>query len=242
VAVMAVGLAGLGCGAQQLGGGPQRQRDGGAPSLDAGCPPLGKMVCMPAIPGCSSLAPVCLNGAWTCPPNAGYYYGQTCEPPLCDLPLPSGCSCDTDTGAVTCRDAGAPCPGSAPDGSIIACVASCSDTTALSSVCTAGVWSCPTGTVDVTTCGRADAGTSCPAYGQDGGLQSLSCVYSCSSDTGVNAICVSGTWQCPAGAFSTKQCPRFCSLSPPPPPGCMCNPMNGILTCESDAGAGGHGG
>jgi hypothetical protein len=156
VSMVAVGLLGpVGCGSQQLGGGPQQARDGGGPGDDAGCGPLGKIACAPQIPGCtteSPTAPVCVNGVWTCPPDA--VYSTTCEP-VCDTSLPFGCTCDNITGAITCRDAGISCPASASDGSVTACVADCNDDVALVSMtCTGGVWSCPPGTMDLRACQR----------------------------------------------------------------------------------------
>jgi hypothetical protein len=149
-----VGLAGLlGCAQQQLGGGPQPGRDGG---VDAGCGPLGKMTCA-APTGCgttTAVAPICVKGAWTCPPSIGY--GQTCEPPICLLPLPSGCTCDPATGMTTCRDAGtdagATCPSPEIDGGILGC--GCGSDTSPPPVCVAGMWACPRTGGPLTVCPR----------------------------------------------------------------------------------------
>lgn len=239
---VAVGLVGLfGCAQQQLGGGPH---DGGGPGDDAGCGPLGKMVCVaPTYYGCTTttIAPVCLNGAWTCPPDVGAPLG--CEPPVCGGSLSRGCTCNAATGVTTCVDAGAVCPADVPDGSVLYCVSNCSDHTAVVSTCTAGIWSCPSGTMDLRDCPR-DGGAACPPSGADGGF--FYCTYDCANDTGVPpaALCVAGTWQCPTGAFKASLCPPTCIG--PPAPGCTCEPSTKVMTCQHDGGAdaapGGHGG
>jgi hypothetical protein len=153
----------LGCAQQQLGGDPQQPHDGGGPGVDAGCGPLGKMVCTAPTNNCgatTTVQPVCLNGTWTCPPDVGA--SQSCEPPVCLFPLPSGCTCDPASGVSTCRDAGVLCPDNAPDGSVLYCVGNCSNDTALVSTCDGGVWSCPPGTVDIRTCGSSSRYCSLP--------------------------------------------------------------------------------
>ncbi|HEY6477272.1 MAG TPA: hypothetical protein VI456_11875 [Polyangia bacterium] len=236
---VAAGLTGLlGCAQQQLGGGPP---DAGVPGDDAGCGPLGKMVCAAPISGCgptTSIAPVCLNGSWTCPPNVGTTLG--CEPPICGGSLPFGCTCNPATGVTTCADAGGICPADTPDGSVLFCVASCGDHTATVSTCEGGTWRCPSGTIDIRDCPR-DGGTSCPSLESDGGF--FAC--GCGSDSTLDPVCVGGSWSCPPATGDLTVCPRYCSLSPPPP-GCTCNPASGALTCKHDGGADaapdGHGG
>jgi hypothetical protein len=230
----------LGCAQQQLGGVP---RDGG-PGADAGCGPPGKLACSVAT-GCTTtaVAPLCVNGSWTCPPDRGTTI--TCEPPICPASLLPGCTCDPATGVTTCRDAGA-CPASAPDGSILFCVQDCSDHTAVGSTCDGGAWSCPSGTIDIETCGERDAGArdagerdagprdagACPAVELDGGVPGCGC----SSDTAPRPACVAGAWTCPPGTGPVTVCPRYCSFGPPPPPGCTCDPASGALVCKRDAG------
>jgi hypothetical protein len=246
----AVGVAGLfGCAQQQLGGGLQQQTDG-APGDDAGCGPLGKMVCVYPLIGCPTttppttptpIAPVCRNGSWTCPPDVGAT--QSCEPPVCVGSLPRGCTCDVATGVTTCVDAGAVCPGDAPDGSVLYCVANCSDDAAVVSTCSGGVWSCPPGTVDIRECARdggTDAGTGCPPNnGQNGAI--VSCVNTCNIDAySIAPVCANGAWVCPSG-HDVRTCCRGTA-----PPGCTCDALFSTLTCSGDGGAdaasSGHGG
>jgi hypothetical protein len=223
----------LGCAQQQLGGGP---RDGG-PGVDAGCGPPGKLACSVAT-GCTTtaVAPICVNGSWTCPPDRGTTI--TCEPPICPAsPLP-GCTCDPATGVTTCRDAGA-CPASAPDGAVLFCVSHCSDNTVVVSTCDGGVWSCPPGTVDLQTCGSRDATTGCAPNGQEG--PAVSCVDTCNIDSSpVAPVCVNGAWICQSGRDVRTCCHGTA------PPGCRCDPLFSVLTCAADGGAdaasAGHGG
>lgn len=162
--------------------------------------------------------------------------------------------------------------GCGPARNKLTCPGACSQGTA-EPVCLGGVWTCPTyglacpvcaatiprgcicdqqtgivtcaydaGATDASGGDAGDAGASCPSLGPDAGL--VGCTESCGTDVGVPAVCTAGRWQCPRGAFSTALCPP-CSLSPPPPPGCMCDPTSGVLACDRDAGAaasGGHGG
>jgi hypothetical protein len=227
-----VAVGSFGCAQQQLGGGP---------GADAGCGPPGKMVC--TVADCTTtttVAPVCVNGSWTCPSNVGLTI--SCEPPVCPASLSPGCTCDPATGVTTCRDAGATCPAGNPDGSVFLCVSSCTANAAFVSTCDGGVWSCPPGTMDLRDCSR-DAGA-CPSRERDGGI--IGC--DCGSDTGPEPTCVNGAWTCgPAAGPAT-----LCTSSPPrcfgtpTPLGCFCNPITGVLTCQRDAGTdgavGGHGG
>jgi hypothetical protein len=233
---MAVGLAGsFGCAQQQLGGGP---------GADAGCGPIGNVTC--AITGCTmamTVAPVCMNGSWTCPADVGATIG--CRP-LCAASLPLGCSCDPSTGVAICRgDAGATCPADAPDGSVLYCVGNCSDHTAVVSTCAGGVWSCPPGTMDLRDCppdGGAeakDAGT-CPPNGEDGSF--LSCTSTCNIDSNpVTPICVNGGWACRSPSRDVRTCCHGTA-----PPGCRCDLFSSALVCSGDAGtdaaSAGHGG
>jgi hypothetical protein len=73
---------------------------------------------------------------------------------------------------------------------------------------------------------------SCSPLVQDGGI--LGC--GCSSDTSPVPVCVAGAWTCPPASSPARLCARYCSFSPPPPPGCRCDPTNGALTCAKDGG------
>ncbi len=248
----AVGVAGLfGCAQQQLGGGPQQQTDG-APGDDAGCGPLGKMVCVYPLIGCPTttppptttpapIAPVCRNGSWTCPPDVGAT--QSCEPPVCAGSLPRGCTCDVATGVTTCVDAGAVCPADAPDGSVLYCVANCSDDAAVVSTCSGGVWSCPPGTVDIRECARdggTDAGTGCPPNnGQNGAI--VSCVNTCNIDAYFHRPSLRER------SLGLPVRARRAHLLPGPgASGLQRDALFSTLTCSgnggADADAGGHGG
>jgi hypothetical protein len=115
--------------------------------------------------------------------------------------------------------------------------------------CINGVWSCPIplrdlicpvdSAMSVADGGHAtgDAAASCPPTLVEDGGHILSCAYAgCRGDTGVNPVCSGGAWICPAGAVDTRTCPvEYCTSLLPP--GCTCNPADGVLTCRHDAGA-----
>ena len=139
-------------------------------------------------------------------------------------------------------DAGCP-----PEGKIACLPVGCSDVFP-TPACIHGVWSCPALAVGIScpvdasdgTDGGPDAGarvvedasTSCPPLSADGGRSTCGC----GSDTVSPPRCVAGAWTCPPGASGLQVCPP-CSNELPPPPGCMCNPTNGAVTCAHDAGA-----
>jgi hypothetical protein len=144
------------------------------------------------------------------------------------------------------------CPGPGTDGSVVICAQDCLSDVALPPVCAGNGWTCPAGTLDVRTCFSrcavaqplgcscnpmtgvvtcADAGSSCA----DGGQSGLICAGGCLEDVAFPAVCAGGVWTCPSGTVDVKTCANICT--PPPPPGCTCDPNTGALTCRRDGGA-----
>jgi hypothetical protein len=144
--------------------------------------------------------------------------------------LCAGANCTGPAVSAICQYGTWTCP---DDQSGVCTLLPCSSSVPSGCACSpiSGLVVCPsaTGTADAATSGDGSA-AACPPDVADGSF--LACVSSCSSDVGFAPVCVAGAWTCPQGTFDVRTCGTGYCTGPPPPPECVCNPLDGTLKCQ----------
>jgi hypothetical protein len=203
-----------GCSASHVSEGDAGPRPD-APGSDAACVGSSSLICVPGCGGDAGLPPICVSGAWQCPP--GTVDLSTC-PPACHGPQPGpGCVCrGTEWSCVstTCPadidpwgSPGTPC---AVEGEH--CTSGGSDAcgSAMFCDCQMGHWNCAVAEPDpVCWCGRE------PSPGDRCNEEGASCGECCPTPGGTGwepMTCVDGHWQ--PGACPEIVCPTFPASCP----------------------------